>query len=293
MALSEHAFSMEPLLRPKSIALVGASDARPGAWAERIFENFQHTEPHAKLFLVNPNRAEAWGQKVYPSFEAIGEPVDLALCVIPSQAVVGALTEGAHHGLRCALIYAAQFGEGGDEEGRDRARALLALRDRHGMRISGPNCMGLISLRERLLLYPAARVRALQAGSVGIVFQSGGTFQFWLQQAGVRGLGFSYAISSGNELDLTMADYLDFLVEDENTRVIACLAEGIRKPEAFMAAAEKALKAGKPIVMVKSGRSRRGQEAALDPYRRSCRRRCRFRCHVPCLWIVRVRRSMR
>ena len=254
----------ESLLRPRSIAIIGASDSSRGGWTQRIFDNIEYARPDVKLFLVNPKRSELWGHKVYPNFAAIGEPVDLGLCIIPSAAVVGTLTEAAQNGLRCALIYAAQFGEGGDAEGRARAQALLKLGDDYNLRVSGPNCMGTLSLRERLLLYPAERVRAIQQGPVGIVFQSGGTFQYWLQQASVRGLGFSYAISSGNELDLAMADYLDFLVEDENTRVIACLAEGIRKPDAFMAAAAKALRAGKPIVIVKGGRSVRGKQAAVS-----------------------------
>ncbi len=119
-------------------------------------------------------------------------------------------------------------------------------------------------LREKLLLYPAKRVRALKPGSVGVVFQSGGTFQFWLQQAALRGLDFSYAVSSGNELDLDLADYINFLVEDEHTKIIACLVEGIRRPQAFMAAAEKALAAGKPILLVKVGRSERGKAATAS-----------------------------
>ena len=124
--------------------------------------------------------------------------------------------------------------------------------------------MGSLALREKLLLYPAKRVRALRPGSVGVVFQSGGTFQFWLQQASMRGLDFSYAVSSGNELDLDLADYISFLVDDEHTRIIACLVEGIRRPQAFMAAAEKALEARKPIVLVKVGRSERGKAAAAS-----------------------------
>jgi acetyltransferase len=254
----------EPLLQPKSIAIIGASDSRATGWSQRLFDNFAHSRPDTKLFLVNPNRTELWGHKVHPNFAAIGEPVDLGLCVIPSHAVVDALSEAAENGLRCALIYASQFGEGGDPEGDARAQALLGLRDRYGMRISGPNCMGVLSLRERHLLYPAPRVRAVPAGPVGVIFQSGGTFQYWLQQAAVRGLGFSYAVSSGNELDLGMADYLDFMVDDPETRVIACLAEGIRRPEAFMKAAARALRAGKPLAIVKSGRSARGKAAALS-----------------------------
>ena len=119
-------------------------------------------------------------------------------------------------------------------------------------------------LREKLLLYPAKRVRALRPGSVGVVFQSGGTFQFWLQQASLRGLDFSYAVSSGNELDLDLADYINFLVDDEHTKIIACLVEGIRRPQAFMAAAEKALAARKPILLVKVGRSERGKAATAS-----------------------------
>ena len=124
--------------------------------------------------------------------------------------------------------------------------------------------MGSLALREKLLLYPAKRVRGLKPGPVGVVFQSGGTFQFWLQQAALRGLDFSYAMSSGNELDLDLADYINFLVDDEHTKIIVCLVEGIRRPQAFMAAAEKALAAGKPILLVKVGRSERGKAATMS-----------------------------
>ena len=252
------------LLRPKSIALVGASDTSRGGWVQEIYDNLEFSGFPTKLYLVNPKRRELWGRPVYPNFATIPEAVDLALTIIPTPFVVDTLTEASASGLKCALIYAAQFGEGGDADGRKRAQALLALSDKHGLRISGPNCMGSLSLREKLLLYPAKRVRGLKPGSVGVVFQSGGTFQFWLQQAALRGLDFSYAISSGNELDLDLADYISFLVEDEHTKIIVCLVEGIRRPQALMAAAEKALAAGKPILLVKVGRSERGKAAAAS-----------------------------
>ena len=250
------------LLRPKSIAIIGASDSSRGGWAQEIYSNLEHCGFPATIYLINPKRSELWGRPVFPNFAAIAEPVDLALTIIPSAFIPDTLAEAAQHGLKCALIYAAQFGEGGDAEGGKRAQALLALSDKYGLRISGPNCMGSLALREKLLLYPAKRVRALEPGPVGVVFQSGGTCQFWLQQAGLRGLGFSYAVSSGNELDIDLADYINFLVDDEHTNIIACLVEGIRRPQAFMAAAAKALAAGKPIVMVKVGRSERGKAAA-------------------------------
>jgi acyl-CoA synthetase (NDP forming) len=253
---------MDALLRPQSIALIGASDSSRGGWAERIYDNLALMDFPVRLHLVNPNRGEAWGRPCYPNFAALPEPVDLALAIIPSDAVPATLEEAAQHGLRCALVYAAQFGEGGDPHGAARARALIELRDRYGLRICGPNCMGVLSVREKLLLYPASRIRCVEPGPVGLVFQSGGTFQYWLQQASLRGLGFSYCVSSGNELDLDLADYLEFLIADEHTRIVVCLVEGIRRPAAFMAAAAKALGAGKPILMLKSGRSARGKAAA-------------------------------
>jgi acyl-CoA synthetase (NDP forming) len=255
---------VESLLRPKVIAIVGASDSSRGGWAQEIYDNLEFCDFPAKLYLVNPKRNELWGRPVYPNFAAIPEPVDLALTIVPSVTIPDTLAEAAANGLRCALIYAAQFGEGGDTAGEARAQALRRLRDKHGLRISGPNCMGSLALREKLLLYPAKRVRTLRPGSVGVVFQSGGTFQFWLQQASFRGLDFSYAISSGNELDLDLADYINFLVNDEHTKIIACMVEGIRRPQAFMAAAKKALDACKPIILVKLGRSERGKAAAAS-----------------------------
>jgi acyl-CoA synthetase (NDP forming) len=256
--------SVEPLLRPKSIAIIGASDSSRGGWAQEIYDNLEYCGCPTKLYLVNPKRDELWGRRVYPNFAAIPEPVDLALTIIPSPFIPDTLAEAAAHGLKCALIYAAQFGEGGDAEGRKRAQAVLALSDKHGLRISGPNCMGSLALREKLLLYPAKRVRTLQPGSVGVVFQSGGTFQFWLQQAALRGLDFSYAVSSGNELDLDLADYISFMVDDEHTKFIVCLVEGVRRPQAFMAACEKALAAKKPVLLVKVGRSERGKAATMS-----------------------------
>lgn len=254
--------TVDHLLRPKSIALVGASDTSRGGWARDIYDNLEYAGFPATVYLVNPKRSELWGRKVYPNFAALPEPVDLALTIIPSPAIPETLAEAAAHGLKCALIYAAQFGEGGDAEGARRAEAVKALSEKHGLRISGPNCMGSVALREKLLLYPAKRVRALRPGGVGVVFQSGGTFQFWLQQASLRGVDFSYAVSSGNELDLDLADYISFLVDDPHTRMIACMVEGIRRPQAFMAAAAKALSAKKPIILVKVGRSEAGQAAA-------------------------------
>lgn len=254
--------SVETFLRPQTIAIVGASESGGAGWPRGIYENLAHEGFPVRVYLVNPRREQLWNQRVYPDFASLPEKIDLAIVIIPAEAIIDVLAEAAEAGLANALIFASRFGEGGDDVGAARAAQLRDICDQTGLRISGPNCMGSVSLPERLLFYPTARVRNLPEGEVGVVFQSGGTFQFWLEQGSARGLGYSYAISSGNELDLDMADYVNFLVDDDHTKVIACMAEGVRRPDALMAAAERAFDAGKPILMLKVGRTAGGQEAA-------------------------------
>ena len=280
--------SVDQLFRPRSIAIVGASESGAGGWPRTIFGNLEYAGFPVPVYLINPRRDRLWDREVYPSFASLPEPVDLALTVIPAESVVDTLADGLANGLKAALVFAARFGEGGDEAGGVRARELAGLCEK-GLRVCGPNCMGALALPESHLFYPAERVRALPQGGVGVIFQSGGTFQYWLSQGAVRGLGFSYAVSSGNELDLDVADYIAFLVDDPDTRVIACMLEGIRRPEAFMEAAARALAAGKPIVVVKTGASERGRSATEshtgavagddDIFNAVCERYGIVRCH--------------
>ena len=254
--------SAEAFFRPRSVAIVGASETGAGGWPRAIFANLEYAGFPAEVYLINPRREELWGRKVYPDFASLPEPVDLALTIVPAEAIPGVLADVVAHGLKSALIYAARFGEGGDAEGEKRAAAIRALCDEKGLVVCGPNCMGAMAFPKNLLFYPAVRIRGMPVGSTGVAFQSGGTFMFWLQRAAERGLGFSYAVSSGNELNLDLADYINFMVDDPDTKMIACMVEGIRRPEAFMEAARRALEAEKPIVMVKLGRSAAGQAAA-------------------------------
>lgn len=254
--------SAEAFFRPRSVAIVGASETGGGGWPRAIFSNLEYAGFPTEVYLINPRREELWGRKVYPDFASLPGPVDLALTIVPAEAIPGVLADGVAHGLKSALIYAARFGEGGDEEGAKRADAVRKLCDENGLVVCGPNCMGAMAFPRNLLFYPAVRIRGMPVGSTGVAFQSGGTFMFWLQRAAERGLGFSYAVSSGNELNLDLADYINFMVDDPDTKMIACMVEGIRRPEAFIEAARRALEAEKPIVMVKLGRSEAGQAAA-------------------------------
>jgi acetate---CoA ligase (ADP-forming) len=253
--------SVEAVLRPRSIALVGASETAAAGWSKKIFDNVRHFGSTVPVYPINPRRSSVWGQRCYSSFADLPEAVDLALMILPATAIPSALREARAAGLKAATIYAAGFGEGVDHEGADLADELREL-CADGLRLVGPNCMGALSVRERLYLYPAVRVRDVTPGNVALVMQSGGLFQFWLQQAAARGLGFSYAVTSGNEVDLDLADYVNFFVDDEATEVICCLAEGIRRPEAFVAAAAKALDRRKPMIVVKIGRTEAARRAA-------------------------------
>ena len=222
--------SAESFFRPKSVAIVGASESGGGGWSRAIYENLEYADFPTEIYLINPRREELWGRKVYPDFASLPEPVDMALTIVPAEYIADILSEGVGNGLKSALIYAARFGEGGDADGAIRADAIRSLCDDKGLVVCGPNCMGAMSFPQNLLFYPATRIRGLPTGQTGVVFQSGGTFMFWLQRAAERGLGFSYAVSSGNELNLDLADYINFLVDDDDTKMIACMVEGVRRP---------------------------------------------------------------
>ena len=253
---------VDSLFKPRSIAIIGASETGSHGWPKVLYENLRGNAAGTKVYLVNPNRSELWGEKVYPKVSEIAGTIDLGLVLIPAAHIPATLADAAKAGMRNAIISASQFGEGGDAAGLARAEELQNICRTTGLRITGPNCTGALALAYGLALYPHAAARSIPAGSLGVVFQSAGAFLEWVQQAGRRGLGISYAVCSGNELDLDLADYLNFLIDDPETRTIACFIEGIRRPAAFLAAAERALKAGKPILVLKVGRSDAAQVAA-------------------------------
>jgi acetate---CoA ligase (ADP-forming) len=257
--------SVQSVLAPETVAIVGVSDKGEGGWSKIIFDNLKDSGFPAKVFLINPKRDEIWGEKCYANFAAIGETVDHALLIVPAHAVCDSLREAAEQGVKSATIYSAGFGEGGgDKESKARGTELEAIAKQFGIKICGPNCMGGVAVHEEITLYPSRRTHDLRKGCVSSVFQSGGTLQFWVEQAAARGMGFGYAITTGNEIDLDLADFLNFYVEDKNTKVIACLVEGVRRPKALMEVAKKAHVAKKPILMVKIGRTEAASEQAMS-----------------------------
>jgi len=248
------------IFNARTVAIVGATDR--SHWPKNIYANMVESGFDGRVFPVNPKRDEIWGIPCYPDLGALPEPADLALLIIPAPAVEPALSLGAKNGLKGAIVYAAGFGDGGRPESIERGRKFKQFLSGIDVAVVGPNCMGSVGVRERLYMYPHTHVSKLTPGPVGLVTQSGGTLSYVVKSFSERGLNFSYAISSGNELDLDMADYVDFLVDDADTRQIILFIEGLRRPDAFMRAAGRALTAGKPMIAIKTGRSQKSREAA-------------------------------
>jgi acetate---CoA ligase (ADP-forming) len=248
------------VLRASSVAIVGASER--GKWPRQIFTSLREFGYPGRIYLINPRQAQVYGERTFASLRELPEPAEHAIVIVPAVAVPAVLEDAQASGCKSATVYAGAVGDGEDPESKKRGIWLKEFLRGSKLRLAGPNCMGAHSYRERLFAYPNVELCSVPAGSVAAIFQSGGTLQHWLQSGADRGLRFSYGITSGNEADLDLADYLHFLVDDPHTRIIALFIEGIRRPQAFMEAAARALAAGKPILAIKTGATSKSQAAA-------------------------------
>ena len=264
--LSDHAStrmsfkSPLPVINPASVAIVGASER--ARWPTDIFNNLNKGGFPGKIFPVNPRASEVWGQRAYPDLASLPEAPSHALVIVPSTAVIDVLEKGVAAGLKSATIYSGNLGEGTDPESVARGQAVSDIVARSGLIVNGPNCMGGNSLHHRFFGYPNHELVGLPKGGVAYVSQSGGMVQFFVKSAAERGVKFSAMFSSGNELDLDLADFVNHLVDDADTKIIGLFIEGIRRPQAFMRAAARALAAGKPIIALKTGKSAKSRAAA-------------------------------
>ncbi|MCC6780056.1 MAG: acetate--CoA ligase family protein [Hyphomicrobiales bacterium] len=252
--------SVASVLQARSLAIVGASER--ARWPTDIFNNLREFGYPGRVELINPRQQEVFGQRCYPSLAALPEPVDHALVIVPAAAVPGVLEEAESAGLKSATVYSAMMGDGDEPESKARGAWLKSFVSRSRLRVAGPNCMGAYSYRERLLGYPNADLCRLPPGPVACLFQSGGTIQFWMKSAAERGLKYSYCVTTGNEPDLDLADYLNFVIDDPETKLIVLFIEGIRRPVPFMLAAGRALAMGKPILAIKTGATAKSQAAS-------------------------------
>ena len=247
-------------LQAKSLAIVGASER--AKWPSEIYQNLRNFGYPGRIEFVNPRQTQVFGQRCYPSLRDLPEPVDHALVIVPAPGVPDVLTDGEAAGVKSATVYSAMMGDGDEPDSVARGAWLKDFVAKSRLRVAGPNCMGGYSYRERLMGYPNTDLCSLEPGSVACLFQSGGTIMFWMRSAAERGLRYSYCVTSGNEPDLGLEDYLNFVLDDPHTKMVVLFIEGIRRPEAFMHAAGRALKLGKPILAIKTGITAKSQAAS-------------------------------
>jgi acetate---CoA ligase (ADP-forming) len=248
---------LDALFKPKSIAVIGASD-KPTI-GKRLIASLDRIGFTGSIFPINPSYSTVAGRKCYGSVGELPEVPDVAAFCVGYQRVLEPLVAAGERGVKGAVIYDGGFAERGEEGRRLQAKLEGICRD-GGMALCGPNCMGVLSPHDRSSTYlQELRDPAGLPGNVGIVSQSGAFCISLLTD--IRRFGFSHVVSSGNEAVLVAADYLEYLVDDPNTTVIGGFIETIRSPERFAAALDRAAAQGKPVVVLKVGRTERTQHA--------------------------------
>jgi acyl-CoA synthetase (NDP forming) len=241
---------LSPLLTPRSIAVVGASE-RYGSAGRLVLENLLQLGYRGTVYAVHPRYDEVLGFPCYPELSSLPGPVDSVAVLLSADKVLMILEEAVQIGAPAAWVLAAGFGETGPE-GKAREAELARFADETGLMVCGPNCIGMANLVDGVATYSVALSPKTYAGGVSAVVQSGA---ICLDLANSARFGLRYLISSGNEAVLDAADYIGYLANDAHTKVIVAFLEGISSPEKFVMAAGAAAEARKPILAVKVGRS--------------------------------------
>ena len=250
------------LLHPRSVAVVGAS-ADAGKTAGRPVSYLLKHGFGGAIYPVNPRVDRIAGLPCYPDVAALPQAPDVGIVLVGPERAEQAVRDLAKRGAAAAIILAGGYAETGAEG----LRRQQALKEAAGtMRLLGPNTIGLVNLNDRITLSAsgALELNDLPAGNIAVVSQSGGILGSLLSRAAARGIGFSKLVSTSNEVDLEIADFVEYLADDSATQVIALYVETLRRPAAFIAAAGRARRAGKSLVAFKIGRSAAGAAAAVS-----------------------------
>ena len=250
------------LLRPRSIALVGAS-ATPGSFGESVLLNLENASFSGELFLVNPKRPAIRGRSVFGSIEELPDGIDCAVLAIPGQAVLEAATACARKRFGSVIVFSAGFAESG-EEGKAAQRELAHLAREHDIVIEGPNCLGMVNYADSIpLTFVATAPQTRRAkSSAAILSQSGALAAVVAVNMRHHGIQLSYSVSTGNEAACGIEDFLEYLIEEPRTRVFALIVEQFRNPKRFLALARHASQKGQYIVLLHPGSSKEAQASA-------------------------------
>jgi len=248
---------LEHFFRPKSVAVIGAS-REPGKVGNVVVRNLKRYGFDGEIYPINPRATEILGLKVYPTVMDVDGSIDLAVIVVPASIVPNAITECGEKGIDAATIISAGFKEAG-VEGSRLEREVAETARRFGIRVLGPNCLGLINTITNLNASFAADMP--RRGNIGFFSQSGALCTAVMDWAREAEVGFSQFISLGNKMDLSESELLTFLAEDDDTAVILGYIEGVKNGTAFLAAA-RAAAMKKPVLIFKSGVTAAGVRAA-------------------------------
>ncbi|MGE5525131.1 MAG: acetate--CoA ligase family protein [Rhodospirillaceae bacterium] len=256
--------NFEALFNPRGIAIIGATPdtARAGGQTLQVLRERGYK---GGIYPVNPKYEAIGSHTCYASIAKVPHPCDVAVVAVPAAHVPQMIADCGQHGVRYAVVLGGGFREAG-EAGRALEARMLENARKHGVRLIGPNCLGLVNVH--LQAYAAfgsiTRAPFLERGGVSAVIQSGGFGNSLVLQCASAGIGFRYVVASGNEADITTPEILEAFVDDPETRVILAYIEGLNDGRAFLAAARRALTLGKPVVVWKAGNTRQGMKAAAS-----------------------------
>ncbi|MFH1381368.1 MAG: CoA-binding protein [Chloroflexota bacterium] len=250
-------WSLEDILHPKSVAIVGAS-TNPIAQGYNFTRYLIEQGFGGKIYPVHPRYPEVLGLKAYPTVKEIPGPVDYVISCVPSTEVLNLLEECSQKGVRCLHLFTARFSETGRQDAAELEQQILKQARKLGIRLIGPNCLGVYYPQVGLSFgydFPA------ESGAVGFASQSGGGATGFVRLAGMRGVRFSKVFSYGNALDFNECDYLDYFAHDPETKTILMYIEGLKNGKKFFDLLRRVTPV-KPVVIIKGGRGQSGMRAA-------------------------------
>ena len=250
---------LNKLIKPKSIAIIGASE-KEGFGGDTTRNLLKFSKNLDRVYLINPKRETILDRKCYSSVTDIDDNIDLCIICTPKATVIPLLREAAAKGCGGAVIFASGYGETG-AKGKADEQKLIEEANRLGIAVMGPNCAGFANFIEGVFCFAFLVEERERTGNIGFISQSG---QIILSGLDLPTMGFSYVVSSGNSCNVKVEDYLQFMVDDPDTKVVAAYLEGITRPDKLIEAFRKAALIRKPVIILKTGKSQKSQQLAAS-----------------------------
>ncbi len=257
--------TVREILHPKNVAIVGASGSEE-KWGGRLLRYMVKHMHDGALYPINARATELMGLPAYATLHDCPGPVDLAILLVPREHVLAAVEDCVAKRVGCALCITAGFAETGPA-GREAEEHLVAVARNGGVRLIGPNCMGLLNTHHHLAATTGVVIGSLNtlpAGGIGLASQSGALMGTMLSRGVDIGASFSCMVSVGNQSDLDLNDFFEYLIDDPKTEVACLYMEGVKDAARFTALLARAAAVGKPVCICKSGRSEAGVRAAIS-----------------------------